>query len=107
MQSVIDALAVMGGVGTTNSLRLAGVSRRSIEAGVFAGTVQRVARGVYALPDADPLLLHAGRHHAVPGCVTALWQRGCGWSGVRKNRILPPGMVGPSLAVWRIAAAFP
>ncbi|TQJ41655.1 hypothetical protein FBY33_3772 [Arthrobacter sp. SLBN-112] len=36
-----------------------------------AGTVQRVARGVYALPDADPLLLHAGRHHAVPGCVTA------------------------------------
>ncbi|TQJ67317.1 putative AbiEi antitoxin of type IV toxin-antitoxin system [Arthrobacter sp. SLBN-100] len=61
----------MGGVASTNSLRQAGVSRRTLEAGVRDGTVRRVARGVYALPDADPLLMHACRHYAVPGCVTA------------------------------------
>lgn len=61
----------MGGVAGAGVLRQAGVSRRSIEAGVLEGTVRRVARGMYSLPDADPLLIHAGRHYAVPGCVTA------------------------------------
>ncbi|MBT2531971.1 hypothetical protein J7E83_07505 [Arthrobacter sp. ISL-48] len=71
MRTITDALAAMGGVGSTSSLRQAGVSRRSIEAGVQDSSVQRVARGVYALPDAEPLLVHAGRHYAVPACVTA------------------------------------
>ena len=71
MRSVIDALNVTGGVGITDSLRLAGVSRRSIGAGVSAGTVQRIARGIYAIPQADPVLVHAGRHHAVLACVSA------------------------------------
>jgi very-short-patch-repair endonuclease len=38
---------------------------------VLEGSVLRIARGVYALPGADPLLVHAASHHAVPGCVTA------------------------------------
>ena len=71
MRTVIAALAALGGVASTSSLQQAGVSRRSIEAGVRAAAVQRVARGVYALPNSDPMLVHAGRHHAVPGCVTA------------------------------------
>jgi hypothetical protein len=71
MRTVTDALAAMGGVGSTSNLRQAGVPRESIEAGVLDASVQRIARGVYALPDADPLLMHAARHHAVPGCVTA------------------------------------
>ncbi|MDQ0673582.1 hypothetical protein QFZ36_001143 [Pseudarthrobacter siccitolerans] len=71
MQILTDALAAMGGVADAGSLRQAGVSRRSIEGSVRDGTVHRVARGVYALPDADSLLIHAARHHAVPGCVTA------------------------------------
>ncbi|MFJ6079174.1 type IV toxin-antitoxin system AbiEi family antitoxin domain-containing protein [Pseudarthrobacter sp. NPDC092419] len=71
MQTITETLAAVGGVASSASLRLAGVPRRSIEACVLDGSVQRIARGVYALPDADPLLIHAGRHHAVPGCVTA------------------------------------
>ncbi|WPU08225.1 hypothetical protein [Pseudarthrobacter oxydans] len=71
MRTVIDALAALGGVASASSLRQAGVPRRLIEAGVLDASVQRVARGMYALPQAEPVLIHAGRHHAVPGCVTA------------------------------------
>ncbi|MFF1251123.1 hypothetical protein ACFVYC_01300 [Pseudarthrobacter sp. NPDC058329] len=71
MRTITEVLAAMGGVASTNSLREAGISRRNIEAGVLDASVQRVARGVFALPNADPVLVHAGRHHAVPGCVTA------------------------------------
>jgi hypothetical protein len=71
MRTITDALATTGGVAGVGVLRQAGVSRRTIEAGVLDGTVRRVARGMYSLPDADPLLIHAGRHYAVPGCVTA------------------------------------
>lgn len=71
MQNVTVALAALGGASGTSSLLRAGVSRRNLEAGVLTGSVLRVARGVYALPQADPVLIHAGRHHAVPACVTA------------------------------------
>src|SRR5688572_27930991 len=76
MRTITDALAEMGGVASTSSLTQAGLSRRNIEAGLLDASVQRVARGVYALPDADPWLIHAGRHHAVPGCVTAAFAAG-------------------------------
>lgn len=76
MRTPIDALAALNGVASTHSLLLAGVSRRSLEAGVIDGSVHRLARGVYSLPDADPLLIHAGRHHAVAGCVTAAMTAG-------------------------------
>jgi hypothetical protein len=71
MRNLISVLSALGGVAGTGDLRQAGVSRGALEAGVADGTVTRLTRGVYALPDADPLLIHAGRHHAVPGCVTA------------------------------------
>ncbi|CAM3199886.1 hypothetical protein PSET11_01866 [Arthrobacter ulcerisalmonis] len=70
MRSLTALLASTGGVGTTATLRKAGIARRSIETGVLDGSVVRLARGIYALPDADPLLRQAARHHAVPGCVT-------------------------------------
>jgi hypothetical protein len=54
MRIVIEALAALGGVASTSSLQQAWVSRRSIEAGVRAAAVQRVSRGVYALPNSDP-----------------------------------------------------
>ncbi|WP_411373822.1 hypothetical protein ACLH0K_11985 [Arthrobacter sp. MPF02] len=71
MRTITDALTGLGGVSGIDSLMRAGVSRRSLEAGLRDGVVQRIARGLYALPDADPLLAHAARHHAVPGCATA------------------------------------
>lgn len=71
MRTVSEALVALGGVAGTRTLLLAGVSRRRLESGLSEGSVQRVARGVYALPDADPVLIHAARHHAAPGCVTA------------------------------------
>lgn len=61
----------MGGVAGTSALTQSGVPRRALEGAVRDGCVQRIARGVYALPDVDPLLIHAGRHHAAPACVTA------------------------------------
>ncbi|WP_458781517.1 type IV toxin-antitoxin system AbiEi family antitoxin domain-containing protein [Arthrobacter sp. D3-16] len=76
MRTVTDALARLNGVAGVDALRQAGVPRRTIEAGVLDGAVHRVARGVYALPDAAPWLIHAGRHHAVPGCVTAAYAAG-------------------------------
>lgn len=76
MRTLTDALAALGGVASSSSLRQAGVSRRNIEAGVLDASVQRVARGVYALPDAAPWRIHAGRHYAVPGCVTAAAEAG-------------------------------
>lgn len=71
MRTISEALAALGGVAGTRTLLLAGVSRRCLEAGLSDGCVQRIARGVFALPDADPVLVHAARHHAAPGCVTA------------------------------------
>lgn len=76
MQKITDVLAALGGVGTTDSVRQAGVSRRNIEAGMLENSIIRVARGVYALPDAEAWRIHAGRHHAVPGCVTAASEAG-------------------------------
>jgi hypothetical protein len=76
MQTVTDVLAGLGGVASINSLRQAGVSRRLIEASLLDASIQRVARGVYALPGAEPWLVHAGRHHAVRGCVTAAFAAG-------------------------------
>jgi len=71
MPTVSEALAALGGVAGTHSLLAAGVSRRSLGSGVAVGSAQRIARGVYAHPQADPVLIHAGRHHAVLGCVSA------------------------------------
>jgi len=85
MQKVTDVLTDLGGVAGTNSLRQAGVSRRLIEAGLSDASIQRVARGVYALSDAEPLAVHAGRHHAAPGCVTAAFAAGL-WVVKRPGR---------------------
>lgn len=71
MPTVSEALAALDGVASTHALSMAGVSRRNLESGVATGSVQRIARGVYAHPQADPGLIHAGRHHAVLGCVSA------------------------------------
>lgn len=71
MRTITGALSALGGVSGTSSLIRAGVSRRTLEAALLDGSVQRISRGVYALPDADPLAIHAARHHAVAGCVTA------------------------------------
>lgn len=71
MPTLSEALAALGGIAGTRALLLVGVSRRDLETGLAGGSVQRIARGVYALREADPVLVHAGRHHAVLGCVSA------------------------------------
>lgn len=71
MHTATSVLTAVGGVSDTSALKRAGVTRRDLENRVLDGSVLRVTRGVYALPDADPMVVHAARHHAVPGCVTA------------------------------------
>jgi hypothetical protein len=105
MRTVIEALAALGGVASTSSLQQAWVSRRSIEAGVRAAAVQRVSRGVNALPNSDPMLVYAG-HHAVPGFVTAAPAAGL-WSSERPvNRIWLHGMAGRSVVAWCTGAPY-
>lgn len=71
MPTASEALITLGGIAATRELMLAGVSRRKLESALAEGSAQRIARGVYALPHADPVLIHAGRHRAVLGCVSA------------------------------------
>ncbi|MDQ0768450.1 very-short-patch-repair endonuclease [Pseudarthrobacter defluvii] len=85
MATVLEALAALGGVASTRALSTAGVSRRSLESGVAGGSVHRIARGVYAHPQADPVLVHAGRHHAALGCVSAAQAAGL-WVVRRPHR---------------------
>jgi hypothetical protein len=71
MDNAIDVVGRLGGVAASGALLREGVTRHALESALHGKALVKVARGVYALPDADPLLVHAARHHAVAGCVTA------------------------------------
>ena len=71
-----DALKGLGGVAEVRTLRNAGVGKVATAQAVSAGTIERVRRGCYALPDADPAAVAALAWHGVPTCVTALEQLG-------------------------------
>lgn len=71
MYSLVHALKQFGGVARRVDLVEAGISPSEFRRATEAGEVSRISRGVYALPDADPLLstIHAAK--ARPACITA------------------------------------
>lgn len=71
MDKTVDALTRLGGAAASDALIREGVTRHALALGVRGNTLVKVARGVYALPDADPRAVHVASHHAVAGCVTA------------------------------------
>ncbi|MET4093354.1 type IV toxin-antitoxin system AbiEi family antitoxin domain-containing protein [Arthrobacter sp. UYCu712] len=71
MANIIEVLAQYDGVARAKHLAAAGVSDFQLQAALARGAVSRVARGVYALPGADPGLVSIRSLPAEPGCVTA------------------------------------
>ncbi|MDN3904317.1 hypothetical protein [Arthrobacter sp. YD2] len=64
----------VAGYGTLTANRF---SRTEIERATSAGSIRRIARGTFAVPDADPELVTAARHGASLTCVSAA--RLLGW----------------------------
>ncbi|MDR7361426.1 hypothetical protein [Nocardioides marmoribigeumensis] len=76
-ESVRQALALHGGVATRRQ-PLAVVGKRAVRRAVSSGTVHRVARGRYALPDLDASLAEATRLSATVSHRSAALRHG--WS---------------------------
>lgn len=72
----------IAGVVSYEQLRRAGATRRQIDQAVRAGTMRRVTRGWYALPNADDRVVRALQAHGRAGCLT-----GCALHGLWT----PPG----------------
>ena len=53
MANIIEVLSKYDGVARAKYIAAAGVSDYQLKSAMAAGTVSRVARGVYALPGAD------------------------------------------------------
>ena len=71
MANIIDVLSKYDGVTRAKYIAAAGVSHNQLKSAMAAGTVSRVARGVYALPGADAQLISIRSLPAEPGCITA------------------------------------
>lgn len=71
MRTVTDVLRWLGGIARTRSLRRAGLSARSLGDAVREGIVVQPRRGLYALRDTPPDVLHAFEHGGILGCVSA------------------------------------
>lgn len=71
MVKVSEVLANYDGVARAKHLAAAGVSDFQLRAALASGTVARVARGVYATPNADPQLVAIRSLPAEPACVSA------------------------------------
>jgi very-short-patch-repair endonuclease len=70
MADVVEVLARRNGSATFGELR-AVLSGRSIRAALLAGEIRRVAKGLYALPDATPALTAARSHGGVVSYLSA------------------------------------
>ncbi|MEV4264984.1 type IV toxin-antitoxin system AbiEi family antitoxin domain-containing protein [Kribbella sp. NPDC049584] len=85
MADVVDVLGRRGGSATFADLR-ALVSARSIRNALDSGQIRRVAKGVYALPDAPPALIAARSHGGVVSHLSAAQHWGL---GVVNRPVLP------------------
>jgi very-short-patch-repair endonuclease len=85
MADVVDVLGRRGGSATFADLR-ALVSARSIRNALDSGQIRRVAKGVYALPDAPPALTAARSHGGVVSHLSAAQHWGL---GVVNRPVLP------------------
>ncbi len=71
MMDAVRALEGLGGVARRGQLAALGVSGSALSAAVGCGSVERVSRGVFALPAADPSLLAARCAKAELACISA------------------------------------
>lgn len=67
---LLFALRHLGGIARTADVLRSGVRRRAIERALAAGAVMRPSKGWIALPQTDPALVFAARHHVVLSCIT-------------------------------------
>jgi very-short-patch-repair endonuclease len=70
-RTAASALAASGRIARTSVLRARGVTAREIARALTAGEILQVRRGVYAMPDADPVGIHAAQHGGAVACVSA------------------------------------
>ncbi len=75
-RSVADEIAWYGRVARRKDLLARGCSVRSIGQAEQSGRVLRIARGYYALPNADPLDVHLATYQARRTCFTKAKQLG-------------------------------
>lgn len=71
MCSTTDVLRRLGGIARTRSLRQAGLTARHLSDAVRRELVVSPRRGLYALRDTPPDVLHAAEHGGVLGCTSA------------------------------------
>lgn len=70
-RTATSALVSSGRLARTSTLRERGVSAGEIARALTTGEIRQVRLGVYAMPDADPAVIHAAQHGGAVGCVTA------------------------------------
>lgn len=71
VEAVVQVLAGLGGAAHWRELRSAGASWYGLWLAVLDGAVERMRRGAYALPTADPTLRHAVRLGGLLCCTSA------------------------------------
>ena len=76
MDNLNKVLSTYDGVARAKHLAAAGISDFQLKSALASGAVSRVARGVYAVPDANAQLIAIRSLPAEPACVTAAQYRG-------------------------------
>jgi very-short-patch-repair endonuclease len=71
MTKVLEVLSRWGGVARRGEVFRDGVSRCELEDALASGLVIRPSRGIYALPDADPVLVRCASTDSLLTCVSA------------------------------------
>ena len=71
VEELIEAMQRHHGVARAKQLREAGISRRTLEAALVSGLIERVRPGLYASPGADPLLARCAETNSLLTCVSA------------------------------------
>jgi very-short-patch-repair endonuclease len=71
MDAVEGALLECQGVARVGDLMASGVTQHSIRAGLASGRLLRPARGIVALPEADPVLVRCASTNSLLTCVSA------------------------------------
>ena len=76
MADLLEVLRRWGGVARRGDLFRDGVSRAELEAALTAGTLMRPRRGIYALPDTDPLVVRCAATNSLLTCASAAQHHG-------------------------------
>jgi very-short-patch-repair endonuclease len=103
--NVVQALRERGGIASTAMLETVGVSPRQVERAAANGTVDRLRRGWYAVPDASKPVVRAVRAGGALACVSALDAMGV-WTmpDPRLHVVIPRGtrsVAGTSIRLHR------